>query len=59
MRARSGDSGFVVVTEALHRLTVAAVLGRFLVGHGMDLGDAVGRWQDRPDAQPPDDWRST
>ncbi len=41
MRYRYGAHGHGLVTKALHRLTVAAIPDRFLVGHDMDFGDTV------------------
>jgi len=51
MRLRNGDHGYGVVTKFLHWLTVAAILGQFLVGLGMDLDEATDRQEDRLDAE--------
>ena len=51
MRYRNGDHGYGVVTKALHWSTVAAILGQFLVGYGMDFGAAADRHKDAVEAQ--------
>jgi cytochrome b561 len=50
MRLRNGDHGYGVVTKFLHWLTVAAVLGQFVVGLGMDFDEASDRQKDQIDA---------
>ncbi|TFV87002.1 hypothetical protein [Blastococcus sp. CT_GayMR16] len=49
MRLRNGDHGYGVATKFLHWLTVAAILGQFLVGAGMDLDERSDRQQDQLD----------
>ena len=51
MRFRNGDHGYGVVTKLLHWLTVAAILGQFVVGYRMDLDDAFDDADDRLDAE--------
>ena len=51
MRFRNGDHGYGVVTKLLHWLTVAAILGQFVVGYRMDLDDAFDAEDDRLDAE--------
>lgn len=51
MHYRNGDHGYGVVTKLLHWLTVAAILGQFMVGYGMDADQASDRRDDRFDAE--------
>ena len=51
MRYRNGAHGYGLVTKALHWLTVAAILGQFLVGYSMDFGDAFGGQEDAAKAE--------
>lgn len=51
MHLRNGNHGYGVVTKSLHWLTVAAVLGQFLVGYRMDFDQALDREEDRFDAE--------
>ena len=51
MRYRNGAHGYGLVTKALHWLTVAAILGQFLVGYSMDFGDAFDGQQDAVKAE--------
>ena len=46
MHVRNGGHGYGVVTKLLHWLTVAAILGQFLVGYSMDFGAAFDRQED-------------
>jgi len=50
MHLRNGDHGYGVVTKALHWLTVAALLGQFLVGYAMDFDAGLDAQDDRLDA---------
>jgi cytochrome b561 len=47
MQLRNGAHGYGVVTRFLHWLTVAAILGQFLVGYTMDFDEASDRARDR------------
>jgi cytochrome b561 len=47
MQLRNGAHGYGVVTKVLHWLTVAAILGQFLVGYTMDFDEASDRARDR------------
>ena len=51
MRYRNGAHGHVLVTKALHWLTVAAMLGQFLVGYSMDFGNAYDGQEDAVEAE--------
>lgn len=51
MQLRNGDHGYGVVTKSLHWLTVAAVVGQFLVGYSMDFDQALDIQKDRFDAE--------
>jgi cytochrome b561 len=51
MQVRNGDHGYGVVTKFLHWMTVAAIVGQFLVGYGMDLDEGLDRQEDRLDAE--------
>jgi cytochrome b561 len=51
VRFRNGAHGYGLVTKALHWLTVAAILGQFLVGYGMDFDDAFDRRADLVEAE--------
>lgn len=51
MHLRNGDHGYGVVTKSLHWLTVAAILGQFLVGYSMDFDRALDRQEDQFDAE--------
>ena len=46
MRLRNGGHGYGLVTKALHWLTVAAIVGQFLLGAAMDVDHAVDRQED-------------
>ena len=46
VRYRNGAHGYGLVTKALHWLTVAAILGQFLVGYAMDFGEGAERQED-------------
>ena len=46
MRYRNGAHGYGLVTKALHWLTVAAILGQFLVGHAIDFGEGADRQEE-------------
>ena len=51
MPLRNGEHGYGVVTKFLHWLTVAAIIGQFLVGWTMEADDeALDREKDRIDA---------
>jgi cytochrome b561 len=51
MALRNGEHGYGVVTKVLHWLTVAAIVGQFLVGWTMEADDeAFDREKDRIDA---------
>lgn len=51
MPLRNGGHGYGLVTKALHWLTVAAIIGQFLVGWTMEADDeALDREKDRIDA---------
>jgi hypothetical protein len=51
MLLRNGEHGYGVVTKVLHWLTVAAIVGQFLVGWTMEADDeAFDREKDRIDA---------
>ncbi len=51
MPLRNGEHGYGVVTKFLHWLTVAAIVGQFLVGWTMEADDAsFDREKDRIDA---------
>jgi cytochrome b561 len=47
MQLRNGAHGYGVVTRFLHWLTVAAILGQFVVGYTMDFDEASDRAKDR------------
>ena len=47
MQLRNGAHGYGVVTQFLHWLTVAAILGQFVVGYTMDFDEASDRAKDR------------
>ena len=47
MRLRNGGHGYGLVTKALHWLTVAAIVGQFLLGAAMDVDHAVDRQEDQ------------
>jgi cytochrome b561 len=47
MQLRNGAHGYGVVTRFLHWLTVAAILGQFVVGYTMDFDEASDRARDR------------
>lgn len=49
MRFRNDDSGYGVVTKALHWLTVAAITAQFAVGLTMEHDDEFDREKDRID----------
>lgn len=51
MHLRNGDHGYGVVTKALHWLTVAAVIGQFVVGYSMDFDEPLALREDRLDAE--------
>jgi len=51
MHVRNGDHGYGVVTKSLHWLTVAAIVGQFLVGYGMEFDEGADRQDDRLDAE--------
>lgn len=51
MRYRNGAHGYGLVTKGLHWLTVAAILGQFLVGYGMDFGESFDRQEDAVEAE--------
>ena len=51
MRYRNGDHGYGVVTKVLHWLTVAAILGQFLVGYAMDFDEASDQSEGQLDAE--------
>jgi cytochrome b561 len=47
MQLRNGAHGYGVVTRFLHWLTVAVILGQFVVGYTMDFDEASDRAKDR------------
>jgi cytochrome b561 len=47
MQLRNGAHGYGVVTRFLHWLTVAVILGQFVVGYTMDFDEAADRAKDR------------
>ena len=51
MHLRNGDHGYGIVTKALHWLTVAAVVGQFLVGYSMDVDEPLEREEERLEAE--------
>ena len=51
MHVLNGAHGYGVVTKLLHWLTVAAILGQFVVGYRMDFDDALDRQDDLLDAE--------
>ena len=51
MPFRNGDHGYGVVTKVLHWVTVAALLGQFLIGWTMDLDEGHDAEDDRLDAE--------
>jgi cytochrome b561 len=50
-RLRNGAHGYGVVTKVLHWLTVAAIIGQFVVGYRMDVDDAFASEDARLDAE--------